>query len=733
MSWKHLSLFLLGLVLTPAAHAQPEQRFYFRILFTDSATGRPVPDVTITPRSGSTHASDGSGQILFYEPGLMSRQVYFHFKTPGYYFWPGIAPLVGTTLHVEEGVTQVISLVPDKMPGANRSNVSIRTEAPRFPYPDPEGHFAIEVIDEETRRGVPLVEVQADEFLEVTDNHGRVAIHQDAILDRELEFAFSSHGYAFPTSRQRLLVQPGAKVTIPAPRINIAERLYRITGVGNEGHSIRLGLTPVLDQPNYNADVAGQDTALATVVDGRIHWFWGDTRLVSTTQRGIHAVSGATSELPKRGGLDPELGVNLTYFTNDNGIARIMAPFGPPNVLTWLLGTFRAANPEGSTSLYSLCRNVLSLAQSIETGLAKYDPTANVVSRIFVDSADRALPTHQGWPTAVRTSGRSWIYFGPTVRVSADEASLTDPLAYEVFTPLGSSSDTVLRDAEGYPDYRWVRGGELVTQQHVDRGIVDLDEYLLRPLLDDQTGAAVHHQLHRIEWNPYRKRYLWILGELFGSSSFLGELWYAEAPTPSGPWAYCRKIVTHDGMSFYNPVHHPFFDRRRGREIFFQASYSNSFSGLDPTPRYDYNQIMYRLDLTDERLILPQPVYDASPSTVPRRFSLDPDRHTPRPLAFFAHNRPSAATVPVYVDGDGDHPKGLRLDPGHRRQRPLFYAIPADAPDPPGVVVPLYEFRGRGKGSTRAYSTDPTFRARGWEARRRVLVYVWPSPYRMMF
>jgi hypothetical protein len=54
---------------------------------------------------------------------------------------------------------------------------------------------------------------------------------------------------------------------------------------------------------------------------------------------------------------------------------------------------------------------------------------------------------------------------------------------------------------------------------------------------------------------------------------------------------------------FYNPVHHDFFDRAGGRVIYFEGTFTNTFS-RDPVviPRYEYNQLMYRLDLSDERL-----------------------------------------------------------------------------------------------------------------------------------
>jgi hypothetical protein len=59
-------------------------------------------------------------------------------------------------------------------------------------------------------------------------------------------------------------------------------------------------------------------------------------------------------------------------------------------------------------------------------------------------------------------------------------------------------------------------------------------------------------------------------------------------------------------MDFYNPTQHPFFDAEGGRIIYFQGTYTNTFSGdPTPTPRYEYNQMMYRLDLGDPRLKMP--------------------------------------------------------------------------------------------------------------------------------
>ena len=56
-------------------------------------------------------------------------------------------------------------------------------------------------------------------------------------------------------------------------------------------------------------------------------------------------------------------------------------------------------------------------------------------------------------------------------------------------------------------------------------------------------------------------------------------------------------------LKFDNPTQHPFFDREGGRVIYLEGSYVDTFCGNPhPTPYYEYNQIMYRLDLSDPRL-----------------------------------------------------------------------------------------------------------------------------------
>ena len=204
-----------------------------------------------------------------------------------------------------------------------------------------------------------------------------------------------------------------------------------------------------------------------------------------------------------------------------------------------------------------------------------------------------------------------------------------------------------------------------------------------------------------VYWNGYRNRWVMITVESYGSTSLLGEIWYAEADTPLGPWVYARKVVTHDKYSFYNPKQHPMFDKDGGRIIFFEGTYTTTFSGNpDPTPRYDYNQVMYQLDLSDPRLALPVAIYqspasaEAAARLAPKAAPNERGSTAARRVAFFAPDREGIATLPVYEEYDvktGQTLAGRLERParGPAGARPLFFILPADIKDYTSATTPL--------------------------------------------
>ena len=116
-------------------------------------------------------------------------------------------------------------------------------------------------------------------------------------------------------------------------------------------------------------------------------------------------------------------------------------------------------------------------------------------------------------------------------------------------------------------------------------------------------GAPVNPHAGGIAWSPYRKRWVTVFEEAFGKPSVFGELWYAEADAPTGPWGPAVKILTHENYTFYNPALHPEFTPPDSPILLFEGTYTAEFADHPPiTPRYNYNQILYRLDLDDPAL-----------------------------------------------------------------------------------------------------------------------------------
>jgi hypothetical protein len=116
-------------------------------------------------------------------------------------------------------------------------------------------------------------------------------------------------------------------------------------------------------------------------------------------------------------------------------------------------------------------------------------------------------------------------------------------------------------------------------------------------------GEAVKPQSGSIAWNPWRKRWVTVFMQLFGKPSAFGELWYAEADAPTGPWGPAVKILSHQNYTFYNPRIHAEFTPEDSPVLLFEGTYTEQFTDkAKPTARYDYNQVLYRLDLDDPKL-----------------------------------------------------------------------------------------------------------------------------------
>ena len=481
--------------------------------------------------------------------------------------------------------------------------------------------FAIQVTDESTGRGVPLIELRiTPDQTYVTDSNGFVAIDDPVLMGRKVFFHVQGHGYQlakdfFGYRGKSIEVAAGNEVQIRIKRLNVAERLYRITGAGIYRDSVRLGKDVPINKPLLNAQVCGQDTVMAVVKDDRIHWFWGDTDRLSYPL-GNFNTSGAISRLPGSGGLDPDRGVNLEYFVDESGFSRPM--FKRENgVLIWIHGLFTIKDESGVSRIVTHFSRRKNLKEQLSHGIAVLDETNHLFEPIARFANDELLfPRGQAFRfmSHKNSTTSDYIYFASpyaNVRVAARWDAMKDTTQYEAFTPLKPSEreiriENLQRAADGSLRYAWKRDTAPVPpsqlMEWVRAGKLKSRDNWFRTI-DAHTGKPI--LLHRgsIRWNEYRQRWIMIAHQTHGEPSFLGEVWYSEAKQPEGPFAKAVRIVTHDKYSFYNVTHHDFFDQRGGRFIYFEGTYTKSFSRTNvATPWYDYNQIMYRMDLADQRL-----------------------------------------------------------------------------------------------------------------------------------
>ena len=737
-------LAVLGVVWTGLfalrAEAADAGHRYFKIVVVDAESGEPVQSVRLRTTGQISLVTDAKGVAAFYEPGLMGLDVFFHVSAQGYEYRKDGFGFRGVRLKCVEGGSAVVKVRRSDEPAAKEKAFIRDSLLADGPVPGRKECFRITAVDEATGRGVPLVEFRVDDRIRyVTDSAGVAAFHEPSLMGRNVRFAVGSHGYRLSGKADEVTLRAvaGGKAVVKMTREIIAQRLYRITGGGIYRDSVLLGLPAPTKRPVVNGLVMGQDTVFNAVYGGRIFWLWGDTNRPAYPL-GQYWVSSAVSELPSAGGLDPNVGIDLEYFVDAKGFSRPMARMSGPGLATWLGGLHTQTDRAGRERLFAYYGNFKGL-QRKEAGLVVYDDEKQAFQRVATfDLAGPFIPG--GHVMKVRCGGTEYLYFcSRFLRVPAAPAKLADIANYEAFTCLaeGTRADDgkLDRDSAGRIRYRWKPNTppviQRITRLKDPKSPVKPAEALLH-FRDPIEGKHVSMHGGSVRWNPYRGRYVMIFLENFGTSA-LGEVWYAEAETPVGPWVYARKVVTHDNYTFYNVVHHDIFDQDGGRTIYFEGTYTKTFSGNpNPTPRYNYNQMMYKLDLADPRLALPAAVYDLSPQSDPAgRFGRAADLRKAAkeyPLAFFAPDRSfegGVAVRQVKADAGGWALKLGKADAAGAR--PVFYALPPDHPNPPKTTQPLYELRNTRTGQ-RAYTVDADWRRAGFERTEKPICHVWRNP-----
>jgi hypothetical protein len=392
-----------------------------------------------------------------------------------------------------------------------------------------------------------------------------IAFDLPELMGRETWFDVIADGYEVPKDGfgyqgVRLLTLPGKSLRVEVQRTSLARCMGRLTGAGLFGESQKLGLASDWQE----SGVLGCDSAQTAIYRGKWFWIWGDTTMPSYPL-GIFNSSSATTGLSPLESLEPPLRVRFDYFKDEHGVPRGVAAV-PGEGPTWITGCVCLADEQGSPHLVASYMKTKQSLQPYQRGLVAWDDkTAKLlpIRILWNRSADgrKEPPVPEGHAILWRDdTGKQWALFGdpfPALRCPATFEAWSNPSAWEVLKP----QKTVLAAGD---------------------------------------GAAITPHRGSIAWNPWRKRFVTIFTQKDGHPSSLGEVWYAEADSPLGPWGPAVKVLSHAHYTFYNPLLHPEMTPAGSSIIFFEGTYSKSFSDApEPTPRYDYNQVLYRLDLDD--------------------------------------------------------------------------------------------------------------------------------------
>jgi hypothetical protein len=427
----------------------------------------------------------------------------------------------------------------------------------------------VEIVEKGSGWPVPLVELRTTHQLRfVSDNNGAIAIDAPELMDRQAWFDVRSPGYEVPKDGfgnrgVRLTASPGKTLRIEVNRTCLARRLGRVTGAGIFGESQKLGRE--LDWKE--SGVFGQDSIQNAIHRGRLFWVWGDTTIASYPL-GIFDGTGATTSTNPLPSFKPPLKIALNYFTEAKGDPRAvahMAGEGP----TWISGLVSLPDREGNSHLVASYMKIKPPLEVYRWGLcvwnddaAKFDPLHVVWEKSEKTPRPPLVP--DGHPVFWQaTNGQRWLLFGnpfPKFKCPAMFEAWQDSTTWQELTPQGS-------------------------------------------LQSDGDGASVKPHSGSIAWNGFRKRWVTVFMQNFGKPSAFGELWYAEADLPTGPWGPAVKILSHDNYTFYNPRLHPEFTPADSPILIFEGTYTKDFADrANPTARYDYNQVIYRLDLDEVKL-----------------------------------------------------------------------------------------------------------------------------------
>ncbi|MDR2472092.1 MAG: twin-arginine translocation signal domain-containing protein [Tannerella sp.] len=454
-------------------------------------------------------------------------------------------------------ITGLASAIPIKAVSSN--NIASRDNGRKY--------CRIEVVEQGSDIPVPLVELQTvHQQRFITDNAGIIAIDEPELMGREVWFNIKGYGYGvkadgFGISGVRLKPEYGETLRVEVQRNCLAQRLGRITGAGLLAESQKTGEYTNIAE----SGVVGCDSIQSAEYEGKTFMLWGDTS-IARYPLGVFHSSAATASLnpfpnPALPLIAPD---EMKYFRDEKGDIRGVANM-PGSGPTWLSGLVCLPSESGKQRLCAVYNKITPPLEVYESGLCVWNDMTQSFDRLKViwsksEASPKAPPMPDGHAVIwLAPDGKKQVLFGdplPRLCCKATFEAWQNPASWQQIerqTTISSSEDNTP--------------------------------------IEPHSGS--------IAWNGYLQRWVAIFMQRFGKPAAFGEVWYAEAPSPTGVWSKAVKILSHGNYTFYNPRLHTEWAPRNAPYLLFEGTFSSMFADNPPVvPRYDYNQLLYRLDLT---------------------------------------------------------------------------------------------------------------------------------------
>ena len=423
--------------------------------------------------------------------------------------------------------------------------------------------FRITVVDAENGWPVPLVQFKtANGLVFTSDNAGVVAVDEPDLLGQTVRFSVEGHGYGIGPDIHRpgsvtYGLARGGKAVLKITRNQVAKRLGRIGGTGLFAESRKFG--EHLDKKDQGE--VGRDSVQCRPYNGKLFWLWGDTSMQGYAI-GIFNTTAAFTPNPAFP-LDPKPPVYPPYdqIRNDEGHVRgVIKAQGEGPI--WIFGLIDLKDKAGKDHLGGAWSQIRNSLEAYKNGLCVWnDKTKNFdVIQTLMDKEKGIMPEFFPDPNAVHWTdpkGKKWLLYGfpfPHHRIPDSYEAWCDPTTWEKIDWNGKEKIARYKDGKKFEAV----GGQMM-------------------------------------WNAKIKKWVGICMQKWN----LGALCYIEADSPFGPWENGQQIVFHHNYTIYNPIIHVEYGPDTPYLV-FEGTYTDAFINQpNPTPRYNYTQMLFRLDLKD--------------------------------------------------------------------------------------------------------------------------------------